>query len=93
MCVGMCVSVCVGVCVCTCVHNVVPVYMEWSAHVCTWVGVFVFTVFLINLVHVVCDDHAFKDDRLFYRFRRDDGTYQGPPDPPVVAKGQRLYSR
>ena len=41
----------------------------------------------------VCDDHTFKDDRLFYRFRRDDGSYQGPPDPPVVAKGQRLYTR
>ena len=42
---------------------------------------------------VVCDDHFFKDERLFYRFRRDDGTYQEPANASILAKGQRLYSR
>jgi hypothetical protein len=46
-----------------------------------------------GVIHHVVDDHCFKDEKLFYRFRRDDGTYQGPPDPPIVAKGQRIYSR
>jgi hypothetical protein len=30
------------------------------------------------VIHHVADDHLFKDDGLFYRFRRDDNTYQGP---------------
>ena len=42
---------------------------------------------------IVCDDHGFKDEKLFFRFRRDDGTYAGPLDAPLVAKAQRLYSR
>lgn len=41
----------------------------------------------------MCDDHGFKDEKLFYRFRRDDGTYAGPLDAPLVAKAQRIYSR
>ena len=41
----------------------------------------------------VCDDHCFKDEKLFYRFRKDDGTYQEPANALVLAKGQRLYSR
>ncbi|XP_060070351.1 DEP domain-containing mTOR-interacting protein-like [Ylistrum balloti] len=27
-----------------------------------------------GILHHVCDDHKFKDDQLFYRFRRDDDT-------------------
>lgn len=45
------------------------------------------------LPFVVCDNHDFKDEKLFYRFRRDDGTYEEPPDAAIVAKGQRIYSR
>lgn len=41
----------------------------------------------------VCDDHLFKDEKLFFRFRKDDGTYQEPADSPVIAKGQRIYSK
>ena len=41
----------------------------------------------------VCDDHDFSDEKLFYRFRRDDGTYEEPVDSAIVAKGQRLYGR
>ena len=48
---------------------------------------------LFLLPPVVCDDHGFKDEKLFYRFRRDDGTYAGPLDAPLVAKAQRIYSR
>ncbi|XP_065905940.1 DEP domain-containing mTOR-interacting protein-like [Dysidea avara] len=46
-----------------------------------------------GVIHHVCDDHGFKDEKLFYRFRRDDNTYAGPLDAPLVAKAQRLYSR
>lgn len=41
----------------------------------------------------VCDDHLYKDEYLFYRFRKDDGTYKEPPDTAILAKGQRLYTR
>lgn len=41
----------------------------------------------------VCDDHVFKDDKLFYRFRKDDGTFEEPPDTAILAKGQRIYGR
>lgn len=46
-----------------------------------------------GVIHHVCDDHGFKDEKLFYRFRRDDGTYSGPLDGPLIAKSQRIYSR
>ncbi|XP_019854510.1 PREDICTED: DEP domain-containing mTOR-interacting protein-like [Amphimedon queenslandica] len=46
-----------------------------------------------EVIHHVCDDHDFKDEKLFYRFRRDDNTYEEPPDAMIVAKGQRIYSR
>lgn len=29
-----------------------------------------------GIIHHVCDDHVFKDEGLFYRFHRDDGTPQ-----------------
>ena len=48
---------------------------------------------IVPFTPVVCDDHGFKDEKLFYRFRRDDGTYAGPLDAPLVAKAQRIYSR
>ena len=41
----------------------------------------------------VCDDHVFKDDKLFYRFRKDDGTFEEAPDTAILAKGQRIYGR
>ena len=41
----------------------------------------------------VCDDHTYKDEKLFYRFRKDDGSYKEPADSAILAKGQRLYSR
>ena len=52
-------------------------------------------MYLLYLLYMcaVCDDHFFKDDKLFYRFRKDDGTYTEPADAAILAKGQRLYSR
>ena len=47
----------------------------------------------IHLPTLVCDDHVFKDDKLFYRFRKDDGTFEEPPDAAILAKGQRIYGR
>eukprot|EP00117_Sycon_ciliatum_P000813 scpid13875/ scgid6726/ DEP domain-containing mTOR-interacting protein; DEP domain-containing protein 6 len=46
-----------------------------------------------DLVHHVVDDHDFKDDFLFFRFREDDGTYKPDPSPQDIIAGQRLYSR
>ena len=46
-----------------------------------------------DLVHHVVDDHDFKDEFLFFRFREDDGTYKKDPSPQDVIAGQRLYSR
>ena len=34
-----------------------------------------------GIVHHVVDDHNFKDEPMFYRFRRDDGTYKGDSRP------------
>ncbi len=45
------------------------------------------------MVSAVCDDHTYKDEKLFYRFRKDDGSYKEPADSAILAKGQRLYSR
>jgi hypothetical protein len=46
-----------------------------------------------GVLHHVCDDHVFKDDKLFYRFRKDDGTFEEPPNSAILARGQRIYGR
>ena len=46
-----------------------------------------------NTIHHVVDDHSFKDEFLFFRFRRDDGTYEEEPSADDQVAGQRLYSR
>ena len=43
------------------------------------------------ILHHVCDDHIFKDDVLFYRFRIDDGTYEKDVDTKMFYKGQQIY--
>ncbi len=35
------------------------------------------SLLMFGVIHHVCDDHHFMDEGLFYRFRQDDGTYQG----------------
>lgn len=42
---------------------------------------------------LVCDDHQFKDEMLFYRFRRDDDTVVLNPDLAVVYRGCDIYHR
>ncbi|CAC5412954.1 DEPTOR [Mytilus coruscus] len=43
------------------------------------------------ILHHVCDDHLFKDDMLFYRFRIDDGTHKMDMDLKMFYKGQQIY--
>lgn len=46
-----------------------------------------------GFVHHVCDDHQFKDQMLFYRFRRDDGTEFPDKETEILYKGLDLYHR
>ncbi|KQK82144.1 DEP domain-containing mTOR-interacting protein [Amazona aestiva] len=45
-----------------------------------------------SIIHHVCDEHKeFKDVKLFYRFRKDDGTFPLDNEVKVFMRGQRLY--
>ncbi|XP_020338731.1 DEP domain-containing mTOR-interacting protein isoform X2 [Oncorhynchus kisutch] len=45
-----------------------------------------------DIVHHVCDKHPiFKDAKLLYRFRKDDGTFPFNTEVKVFIRGQRLY--
>lgn len=42
----------------------------------------------------VCDEHReFKDMKLFYRFRKDDGTFPLDSEAKVFMRGQRIYEK
>ena len=41
----------------------------------------------------MCDDHVFKDEKLFFRFRKDDSTYEEPPNATLLARGEHIYKR
>uniref|UniRef100_G3NVL1 DEP domain containing MTOR-interacting protein n=1 Tax=Gasterosteus aculeatus TaxID=69293 RepID=G3NVL1_GASAC len=44
--------------------------------------------------HAVCDEHRdFKDLKLFYRFRKDDGTFPLDSEAKVFMRGQRIYEK
>lgn len=45
-----------------------------------------------GIFHHVCDDHTFKDDQLFYRFRRDDDT-SADKDLTLFYTGIQIYLR
>uniref|UniRef100_A0A3Q3BDU0 DEP domain containing MTOR-interacting protein n=1 Tax=Kryptolebias marmoratus TaxID=37003 RepID=A0A3Q3BDU0_KRYMA len=46
------------------------------------------------IIHHVCDEHReFKDMKLFYRFRKDDGTFPLDNEAKVFMRGQRLYEK
>lgn len=47
----------------------------------------------IGLIHHVCDDHAFKDQMLFYRFRRDDGSGGFDKEIQLIFQAIDLYNR
>ncbi|CAG00020.1 unnamed protein product, partial [Tetraodon nigroviridis] len=47
-----------------------------------------------SIVHHVCDEHReFKDMKLFYRFRKDDGTFPLDSEAKVFMRGQRIYEK
>lgn len=47
-----------------------------------------------SIIHHVCDEHKeFKDLKLFYRFRKDDGTFPLDHDAKVFMRGQRIYEK
>ncbi|KFO35192.1 DEP domain-containing mTOR-interacting protein [Fukomys damarensis] len=47
-----------------------------------------------GIVHHVCDEHKeFKDVKLFYRFRKDDGTFPRDAEVQAFVRGQRLYEK
>ncbi|MBN3306115.1 DPTOR protein, partial [Amia calva] len=46
------------------------------------------------IIHHVCDEHKeFKDVKLFYRFRKDDGTFPLDNEAKVFMRGQRIYEK
>ncbi|KAM9308018.1 DEP domain-containing mTOR-interacting protein [Gastrophryne carolinensis] len=47
-----------------------------------------------NIIHHVCDEFKdFRDAKLFYRFRKDDGTFPLDQEVKVFMRGQRLYEK
>lgn len=49
---------------------------------------------LLARVFPVCDEHReFKDMKLFYRFRKDDGTFPLDSEAKVFMRGQRIYEK
>ncbi|XP_046702304.1 DEP domain-containing mTOR-interacting protein [Silurus meridionalis] len=47
-----------------------------------------------SIIHHVCDEHKeFKDVKLFYRFRKDDGTFPLDSEAKVFMRGQRIYEK
>ncbi|MEE6506274.1 hypothetical protein FKM82_007614 [Ascaphus truei] len=45
-----------------------------------------------NIIHHVCDEHSeYKDAKLLYRFRKDDGTFPLNKEVKVFLRGQGLY--
>ncbi|XP_004642340.1 DEP domain-containing mTOR-interacting protein [Octodon degus] len=47
-----------------------------------------------GIIHHVCDEHKeFKDVKLFYRFRKDDGTFPQDGEVKAFVRGQRLYEK
>lgn len=58
-------------------------YIYLMCFLCTYVCVF-----------AVCDEHReFKDMKLFYRFRKDDGTFPLDSEAKVFMRGQRIYEK
>lgn len=57
-------------------------------------GVKLITRFLLHCLFAVCDEHReFKDMKLLYRFRKDDGTFPLDSEAKVFMRGQRLYDK
>lgn len=84
---------------CLCVH------IHIVSGSCQAVGTKLFLFFLDNpkilvvfyafvFSFLVCDEHReFKDLKLFYRFRKDDGTFPLDSEAKVFMRGQRIYEK
>lgn len=49
---------------------------------------------IVSLIFSVCDKRpVFKDAKLLYRFRKDDGTFPFNTEVKVFMLGQRLYEQ
>ncbi|XP_030839118.1 DEP domain-containing mTOR-interacting protein [Strongylocentrotus purpuratus] len=46
-----------------------------------------------NIIHHVCDDHLFKDEMLFYRFRVDDNTFKDNRESRSIVHGTAIFHR
>ncbi|KAM4579910.1 DEP domain-containing mTOR-interacting protein isoform 3-T3 [Odontesthes bonariensis] len=47
-----------------------------------------------SIIHHVCDEHReFKNLKLLYRFRKDDGTFPLDSEAKVFMRGQRIYEK
>nr|XP_054772753.1 DEP domain-containing mTOR-interacting protein-like [Lytechinus pictus] len=46
-----------------------------------------------NVIHHVCDDHLFKDEMLFYRFRVDDRTFRDSRESRTIINGTTIFHR
>lgn len=58
-----------------------------------FLGPYVVAYTILFFYLLVCDDHHFKDEMLFYRFRRDDDTAVLNPDLAVAYRGCDIYHR
>ncbi|XP_072266789.1 DEP domain-containing mTOR-interacting protein [Pyxicephalus adspersus] len=47
-----------------------------------------------NIIHHACDEfQEFRDAKLFYRFRKDDGTFPLDQEVKTIMRGQRIYEK
>ncbi|XP_077991806.1 DEP domain-containing mTOR-interacting protein-like [Glandiceps talaboti] len=46
-----------------------------------------------HVIHHVCDDHLFKDEYLFYRFRKDDNSFPKTRVTSVYLKAEKLHMK
>jgi len=53
----------------------------------------VLMLYQMNMFVSVCDDHVFKDEMLFYRFRQDDNTFPIRHDFELVLKAYHISQR
>ncbi|XP_071485687.1 DEP domain-containing mTOR-interacting protein-like [Diadema antillarum] len=46
-----------------------------------------------NVIHHVCDDHVFKDEILYYRFRVEDNTFVATRESSAYLQGTQVFQR
>ena len=74
-------------------HNINQLYLlcfAWKDHSGFFFSLFASLLYCLS----VCDEHKeFKDVKLFYRFRKDDGTFPLDNEVKAFMRGQRLYEK